>query len=59
MFTLPGSEDYGTTKEQQHRNLLNEKPNPHTPSDRDDEDSCTSHTDSSSKNKHGKRPQKS
>ena len=59
MFTLPRSEDYGATKEQQHHNQRNEKPNPHTRSDRDDGDSCTSHTDNSSKNKHGKQPRKS
>ena len=56
IFTLPKSEGYRATKEKQHRNQRNKKPNLHTRSDRDDGDSCTSHTDSSRKNRHEQWP---
>ena len=58
MLTLPRGKGYGATKEQQHRNECNKKLKIHTRSDRDDGDSCTSHTNSSSKNKHEKQPRK-
>ena len=58
MLTLPRGEGYGATMDQQHCNQHNKKPNLHTRSDRDDGDSCISHIDSSSKNKHEQRPRK-